>query len=108
MLLASAVPVNVGVVILVMLSVLETPLSDATTRSGRLGAATFLSMVICKTAEAALTLPARSVALAVILRAPAARAEVVMLQLPSAAAMPVPTLVVPLNTVTVLPASQSL
>ena len=36
---ASAVPVKVGLVTLVMLSVLDTPLSEATTRSGAVGAA---------------------------------------------------------------------
>ena len=43
---ASAVPVKVGVVSLVMLSVLDTPLSLAETKSGALGAAgAVLSMV---------------------------------------------------------------
>ena len=36
---ASAVPVKVGLVTLVMLSVLDTPLSEAATRSGAAGAA---------------------------------------------------------------------
>ena len=36
---ASAVPVKVGMVTLVMLSVLDTPLSEAATRSGVAGAA---------------------------------------------------------------------
>ena len=65
---ASAVPVKVGVVTLVMLSVLDVPLSDAATRSGRVGAAgAVVSMVTDKAADAALTLPAASVALAVML-----------------------------------------
>ena len=36
---ASAVPVKVGLVTLVMLSALDTPLSDAATRSGTVGVA---------------------------------------------------------------------
>ena len=77
---ASAVPVKVGVVTLVMLSVLDTPVSDAVIRSracGRAGAV--VSMVIDRAAEAALTLPATSVALAVMLWMPFARVEVVVM-----------------------------
>ena len=51
-------------------------------------------MVTDNAADAALTLPAVSVALAVMLRVPSARAEVVMDQCP-AVATPVPTAVVP-------------
>ena len=79
----SAVPVKVGVVTLVMLSVLDTPLSDAATRSGADGAAgATVSMVTDKAADAALTLPATSVALAVMLWVPFARVEAVMVQCP--------------------------
>ena len=106
MLPASAVPVKVGVVTLVMLSVLDTPLSDAASRSGADGAAgAMVSMVTGKAAEAALTLPATSVALAVMLWVPFARVDVVANQSPFTVVMPVPTWVVPSNRVTVLPAS---
>jgi hypothetical protein len=64
---ASAVPVKVGVVTLVRLSVLDTPLSDATSRFGRAGVAIVVSMTSASAAEATLTLPAVSVALVVIL-----------------------------------------
>ena len=50
---------------LVMLSVLDTPLSDAAVISGALGAETAVSIVTFNDAEAALTLPARSVCLTV-------------------------------------------
>ena len=65
---ASAVPVNVGVVLLVMLSVVELPLSVAAVKSGvdvALGAA--VSMVMLKAPEAEPVFPAASVALAVML-----------------------------------------
>src|SRR5437870_1678345 len=72
---ASAVPVKVGVVTLVMLSVLELPLSLAAARSGAEGAAgAVVSMVTLSAAEAAEMLPAASVAVAVMLCVPAARA----------------------------------
>ena len=54
--------------------------------------------------EAALTLPARSVALALRLWTPFARVEAATLHLPPVAT-PVPITVVPSNKVTVLPAS---
>ncbi len=56
-LLASAVPLKVGVVSLVMLSVLELPVSLSGSRSGVDSVAT-VSIVTPRTAEAALTLPA--------------------------------------------------
>ena len=66
-LLASAVPVNVGVVSSVMLSVLESPESLPASRSGVDGAAgAVVSMVIFKVPELMLVLPAASVAFAVI------------------------------------------
>jgi hypothetical protein len=94
---ASAVPVKDSAVILVILSVFDTPVSDAVVRSSAFGAAgAVASMVIVKAPDAMLTLPAASVALVVILWAPLPIAEVVMVHAPSAPAMPVPTLVVPL------------
>ena len=77
---ASAVPVNVGVMIFVMSSVLDTPLSDAAVRSGADGVVgVTVSIVTDKPAEAAPTLPATSVALAVMLWTPSLRMEVAML-----------------------------
>ena len=50
--LASAVPVNVGVAALVMLSVLDAPLSDDASRSGVPGATgAAVSMMIASAAE---------------------------------------------------------
>ncbi len=68
--LASAVPVSVGVVSLVMLSLLELPLSLAEARSGVPGALTAVSMVTFSAAEAAEVLPAASLALTVIALTP--------------------------------------
>src|SRR5437588_4815005 len=77
---ASAVPAKVGVVTLVTLSVLELPLSLAAARSGADGAAGALaSAVTPRAAERALTVPAASVAVAVMLCVPAAGAAVAML-----------------------------
>ena len=68
MLPASALPEKVGAVTLVMLSVLDIPVSDAVARSRFVGAAgAVVSMVTDNAADAALTLPAASVALAVML-----------------------------------------
>ena len=88
-------PLKVGVVSLVMLSVLEVPLSVPAVMSGALGAATLASMVMARPEDATLVLPAVSVALAVMVWAPAARAEVVMVQLPEPSAVPDPISVVP-------------
>ena len=78
-LLASAVPVNVGVLTLVRLSVLEEPLSLAASRSGVDGAAgAVVSIVIVSAVDGALSLPAASVAVAVTLWVPAVRAIVVV------------------------------
>ena len=64
----SAVPVKVGVLLLVMLSVLDTPVSDAAVISGTDGAGgTAVSMVTAKAADGALRLPDLSVAVAVML-----------------------------------------
>ena len=62
-------------------------------------------MVTDKAPDAALTLPATSVALAVMLWVPFARRRGGDGPVPVAVAMPVPTTVVPSNRVTVLPAS---
>ena len=102
---ASAVPVKVGVVTLVMLSVLDTPLSDAATRSGLTGRGAVVSMVTDKAAEAALTLPATSVALAVMLWVPSARVERGDGPGPGRRGDAGADPVVPSNSVTVLPAS---
>ena len=68
---ASAAPDSVAVVALVILSVALTPVSANV--ATRLGAATTVSTVIVLAAEAALTLPAMSVCLAVKLCVPLAR-----------------------------------
>ena len=68
LLLASAVPVNVGALSLVRLSLLELPLSEAELRSGADGAAGgALSMLMLSADDAAELLPAASVAFAVML-----------------------------------------
>ena len=80
-LLASTVPRNVGVVTLVRLSVLETPVSLAASKSGTDGAAgAVVSMTNAGAiaAEFAETLPAASVARAVIVKLPSANALVVI------------------------------
>ena len=67
MLLASAVPVKVGVVSLVLLSVFELPVSELESRSGVDGAAgAAASMLIVNSAEASDTFPVASVAFAVM------------------------------------------
>jgi hypothetical protein len=77
---ASAVPVRVGVVMLVMLSLEDEPVSDAVARSGTDGTAgAVVSIVTARPEEAALGLLAASVAVAVMLCTPADSAEVVML-----------------------------
>src|SRR5438132_1247516 len=79
-LLASAVPVKLGVVSLVMLSVFEVPLSLAAVRSGAEGAAgAVVSIVMLKALDAVDTLPAASVAVAVMLCVPAVKILVVTL-----------------------------
>ena len=67
--LLPTVPLNVGVVKLVMLSVLELPLSLAAVISGVEGAGVggVVSMVMLRALEAAETFPATSVAFAVML-----------------------------------------
>ena len=66
MLLASAVPVKVGVVSLVRLSLLDAPVSESAARSGTEGAAgAVLSMVMERLGDAASALPATSKGFAV-------------------------------------------
>ena len=92
--LASAVPVMVGVLSLVMLSVLETPESLAAIRS-RVGRLQMVSMVIVR-AVLVFELPAISVAVAVRLWLPFVRlVVVVMLQIPELLAVALPRIVVP-------------
>ena len=70
-LFASAVPLKAGVATLVILSVLEMPSSEPAVKSGAdgaLGAA--VSIVTDRAADARLTFPAVSVAVAVMLRVP--------------------------------------
>src|SRR5260370_118601 len=64
-----------------------------------------VSMVTLRAAEAGETLPAMSVAVAVMAWVPSLRAELIMLQLPSLAAVAVPRIVLPSSRVTVMPAS---
>jgi hypothetical protein len=74
------VPVKVGAVTLVILSVLDGPESDAVARSGADGAAgAVVSIVTDRPVEATPALPAASVAWAVMLCVPVASADVVML-----------------------------
>ena len=71
---ASAVPVKMGVVMLVTLSIVEAPVSLASARSGVDGAAgAEASIVTVRAEEASETLPAASVAVAVMLWVPAER-----------------------------------
>ena len=74
-LFASAVPVNVGVVSAVMLSVLELPVSLPAARSGVPGTETEVSMVMDNPEDVELVLPATSVAVAVIVCEPAASVD---------------------------------
>jgi len=69
-------PVNVGVVTLVMLSVLDEPESDPAVRSGADGAAVDVLIVTERPPLAALTFPAVSVAVAVIVCDPAVSVDV--------------------------------
>src|SRR5437868_5824610 len=102
------VPLKDGVVTLVMLSVVELPLSLAPAMSGVVGAGAGaeVSMVMLSPVEAGEALPAASVAVAVMLYVPAARALLVIVQLPEPSAVVVPIKVLPpRNSCTVLPAS---
>src|SRR5437773_1035383 len=90
-----------------MLSVFELPLSLAAVRSGTDGAAgAAASIVTLRALEAVPVLPARSVALAVMLCGPSLRVTVlVMVQLPLPLAAAVPTGLPSLKSVTALLAS---
>jgi len=104
-LLASAVPVNVGVLTLVRLSVLEEPLSLAASRSGVDGAAgAVASIVMLRAPEAAEAFPAASVAVAVMEWTPAVRLMSLVHE-PVTLAMVVPLEVAPSKSSTVLLAS---
>ena len=95
--LASALPVMVGVLSLVMLSVLETPESLEAMRSSRVGRLQMVSMVTVR-AVLVFELPAISVAVAVRLWLPFERERLavgVMLQMPELLAVVVPRIVVP-------------
>ena len=101
----SPLPVMVGVSSLVMLS-LAVPESDAASSVSAVGAAgALVSSVTVSAPLAAETLPAMSVCFEVIDSGPAVSVLVVTDQLPSAAAVPVPTAVAPLKIVTVAPGS---
>jgi hypothetical protein len=92
----------VGVAALVVLSVLELPLSEAVAKSKAVGAAgAEVSTVTVKAAEALLMLPARSVAVAVMLWVPSPKVEVETLQTPLAFAEAVATCTLPSYRVTV-------
>ena len=64
---ASAVPLNVGVLSLVMLSVFEAPVSLAGSKSGVDGAGVAVSIVTIKAPDAVEVFPASSVAVALLL-----------------------------------------
>ena len=105
---STLLPVSVGVVTLVLLSVLLLPESDALARSGALGAeGAVVSIVTVRPVDAAPVLPAASVTLALSVCAPSVSALVVMLQLPEPSAVVVPSRVVPSvsYSLTVAPAS---
>ena len=105
-LLASAVPVKTGVVMLVMLSVLDLPVSDAAVISGADGATgAIVSIVTDRADDTTLTLPATSVAVAEMLWTPFAKDDVVTMVHVPPVTTPEPIAVAPSNRVTVLPAS---
>src|SRR5437879_11139656 len=93
---SAPLPVNTGVVVLVMLSLLDDPVSVAAVMSGAEGAAAAVSIVTARLAEATLVLPAMSVCLAVSVWPPLVSAVLVIDQLPAASAIAVPSTVVPL------------
>src|SRR5262245_54554947 len=107
---SAPLPLTVGVLSLVMLSVFV-PFgpneSDAATRSGALAAPATVSMVTASAADAALVLPAMSVCFTIRLWTPSGSSELVIVQLPEPSAVVVPSTVVPLvsKSVPVPPAS---
>src|SRR5205807_2565803 len=89
--LASAPPpVNNGVVFLVMLSVLDDPVSEAAVMSDADGAAPVLPSFPTRRSSDLLVLPAMSVCLAVRVWLPLDSVELVIDQLPEPSATPVP------------------
>jgi hypothetical protein len=108
-LLASAVPVKVGVVSLVKLSLFDVPVSEVAAKSGVDGAAgAEASMLIDKAEDAFDIFPAASVALAVMAWLPFERAllePTVKLQFPLLSAVVVPKELLPSKSSTVLLAS---
>ena len=103
----SAVPLNLGVVTLVLLSVFKLPLSLAGSRSGVEGALAALSIVMLNGPEGFETLPAVSVAVAVTVWSPSViLVAAVMLQVPPAAVV-VPFATPSTSNVTVVPLSVS-
>ncbi len=94
---SAPLPVTVGVVALVRLSVLLVPVSDPLARSAAPEAVgVVVSIVTVKPADPALVLPAASVTLVVKVWSPALSVLDVMLQLPEPSAVAVPSTVVPL------------
>ena len=95
-LFASASPWMVGAVALLIPSVLETPLSDAVTRSRADGVVAVVSMVMVRAADAAPVLPATSTASAVRLCRPAdSEADAAIVHSPPPSAVTVPRLMAP-------------
>ena len=93
---ASALPLIVGVVLRVTPSLLEAPLSDAAASTGAAGTAgALVSTVIARPPDAALALPAVSVALAVSVCAPSASGELTIVHWPLASAVALPRSVAP-------------
>ena len=94
---SAPLPVTVGVVALVRLSVLLVPVSDPLARSAAPDAVgAVVSIVTVRLADAAPVLPAASVTLVVKVWSPALSVLDVMLQLPEPSAVAVPSTVVPL------------
>ena len=98
-------PLKVGVLMFVMLSVFDEPLSLALVRSGVEMFGKVVSIVIGRGAEAVPTFPAASLARAVMLCMPLESALEVMVQFPRPSAVVVPTGVVPSQSVTLAPGS---
>ena len=103
---ATAVPVSVGVVELVMLSVEDAPVSDAVAKSGRPGVATTAIVIVTATFAELAVLPAMSTTVAEKVCVVALKlVALVKLQLPVTSATAVPSTVAPSFTVTVEPGS---
>ena len=103
---ASAVPVMVGVAVLVIPSMAEIPVSEFVSNIGVAGVSgAFVSMVTVNASETIDVLPAASLACTFSSWVPSARVALAMVNLPVASAVAVPRTVVPSSNVTVLPAS---